>query len=279
MIESLERSPERDLLLTGLAACIEPASKIRRDGRALRIVAKPRKTLQKLLRQRWESMAQDIEELKDLHSSSASVRVYHGDGREPSALGIVDGSIDLIVTSPPYPNNIDYNEVYKLELWLLGFAGSADGFLRLRRQTFRSHPTCSSVVEEPAYLDTFSKMLRDGPLEDLLGIVARRVRCIEKGDPRGRWKVLIGYAYDTWRTLCAHSRALKPGGRAVYVLGNSLHGSSTSRPFLIPTDLLFSSLASNAGLVVERVIVARSLSRRLSGNHFLRDSVVVLRRP
>jgi DNA modification methylase len=28
---------------------------------------------------------------------------------------------DLILTSPPYPNNIDYSEVYKLELWLLGF--------------------------------------------------------------------------------------------------------------------------------------------------------------
>jgi len=278
-IEGLEPSPEKDVLLTGLAACIEPVSKIRRDGRALRIVNKPRKTLRKLLAHRWELMARDVEEVKTSHRNATSVEVFCGDGRVPATAGVAEATIDLIITSPPYPNNIDYNEVYKLELWLLGFATTADGFLDLRRQTFRSHPTCRPIDAEPRYLDGFTKMVEDGPLADLLGVVSRRVRSMEREGFRGRSKVLLGYAYDTWLTLCSHRLILKPGGRAIYVVGNSLHGGPASRPYLIPTDLIFSRLARVVGLEVERVIVARPLSRRLTGNHFLRDSLVVLRKP
>jgi hypothetical protein len=278
-IERLDPSPERDVLFTGLAACIEPVSKIRRDGRALRIVTKPRKTLRKLLAHRWELMAQDVAQLRKMHKNPPSVEIYCGDGRVPAAAGVAEGTVDLIVTSPPYPNNIDYNEVYKLELWLLGFVTSADGFLGLRRQTFRSHPTCSPVDGDPGYVAGFSKMLEDGPLADLLGIVSRRVRSMDHKGSRSRSRVLLGYAYDTWLTLCSHRLILKSGARAIYVVGNSLHGGPASRPYLIPTDLIFSCLARVVGLEVEHVIVARPLSRRLTGNHFLRDSVVVLRKP
>jgi hypothetical protein len=274
-LESCEQSAERDVLLLGLASCIEPVSKVRRDGRALRIVAKARVSLKKLLADRWELMARDVEALKASHPSPAGTSIWCGDGRKPALAGVADSTIDLIVTSPPYPNNIDYNEVYKLELWLLGFATSPENFLALRRQTYRSHPTCSPATSEVDYEKDFSAILENGPLENLLGIVARRVKTLDSG----RAKVLLGYLYDTWVTLQAHHRVLRSGGRAIYVVGNSLHGSMTARPYLIPTDLIFSTLGRMLGYEVDDVLVARSLSRRLSGNHFLRDSLVVLRKP
>jgi hypothetical protein len=277
-IESLPRSPERNALLTGLAACIEPVSKIRRDGRALRIVERPRTILKRLLAARWEEMARDVEGLRELHPDSGLTDVRSGDGREPTTAGVEDDTIDLILTSPPYPNNIDYNEIYKLELWFLGFTTCAENFLALRRQTFRSHPTCSPAEEEPDYGRGFTDLLEDGPLADLLGIIARRATALEREGSRGRTKVLLGYVYDTWRTLRAHHRTLRAGGRAVYIVGNSLHGGRASRPYLIPTDLIVSRLAELVGFRVDELIIARSLSRRLAGNHFLRDSLVVLRK-
>jgi hypothetical protein len=278
-IESLPPSAERDALLLGLAASIEPVSKIRRDGRALRIVKKPRKSLNHLLASRWELIATDVEAQRRSGPKPARVEVLRGDGRRPSCVGIEDDTIDLIVTSPPYPNNIDYNEIYKLELWLLGYATSAESFLELRRQTFRSHPTCSDVNHEREYQAGFAALLKEGPIADLLALVLRRVSALDKEHYRGRTKVLIGYAYDTWRTLQAHTRALRPGGRAIYVVGNSLHGGAASRPYLIPTDLIFSRLAEVVGLGMDSLIVARPLSRRLAGNHFLRDSVLVFTKP
>jgi hypothetical protein len=203
-------------------------------------------------------------------------RIVLGDGR---SAGIVPAeSIDLVVTSPPYPNNIDYNEVYKLELWLLGLATSEENFLGLRRKTFRSHPTCSPLTNEDASYVEFQEHLEAGPIEELLGMVVRRVDRIERDKTRGRSKVLEGYLFDTWRSLQTHLACLKPGGHAAYVVGNSLHGA-TDTPYLVPTDLIFATLGEMVGFEVKRLVVARSLSRRLAGNHFLRDSVVLLRKP
>lgn len=277
-IERLAQSVERDALLVGLASSIETVSKIRRDGRALRITEKPRVTLSRVLEERWELMAQDVEALQIACPAPAPAKVFCGDGRNPAGVGVEDGTIDLILTSPPYPNNIDYNEIYKLELWLLGFVTSSEGFLELRRETFRSHPTCSPSDGESEYEDGFVQLLKDGPLCDLLGIVARRTRLLDRECSRGRSKVLLGYAYDTWRALRAHAKCLKTGGQAIYVVGNSLHGGPASRPYLIPTDLIVARLAQIVGLEVEGVIAARPLSRRLAGNHFLRDSLVVIRK-
>ena len=278
-IERLAQSAEREALLVGLAACIETVSRTRRDGRALRIVDKPRAILKKVLAQRWELMAKDVEALQRSCSHPAQASVLCGDGRNPREVGVADRTVDLILTSPPYPNNIDYNELYKLELWFLGFVTSSEDFLRMRRDTFRSHPTCNPAGGEKDYEDGFSELLEDGPLRDLLGVVIRRASALDRECSRGRSKVLLGYAYDTWRTLQAHARTLKPGGRAIYVVGNSLHGGRASRPYLIPTDLIVSQLAEVVGLEVDDLIVARPLLRRLAGNHFLRDSLVVLRKP
>jgi hypothetical protein len=277
-IESLAPSVERDALLVGLAACIETVSKVRRDGRALRIIEKPRAILKRVLADRWASMADDVDSLQRSCPDPAQAEVIHGDGRAPLTAGIADATVDLILTSPPYPNNIDYNEIYKLELWFLGFATSAEDFLLLRRQTFRSHPTCSPPEEEKEFDDLFRQVLK-GPLEELLGVVVRRVKSLDNDCSRGRGKVLLGYAFDTWRTLRAHAQTLRRGGRAVYVVGNSLHGGPASRPYLVPTDLIFSKLAETVGLQVDDLVVARPLQRRLAGNHFLRDSLVVLRKP
>jgi hypothetical protein len=109
-------------------------------------------------------------------------------------------------------------------------------------------------------------------------MVSKRVVAIESKHKRGREKVLLGYAFDTWRSLQSHYRLLKTGGSAVYIVGNSLHGGK-DKPYLIPTDLIFAALGALAGFAVESVLLARPLSRRVEGNHFLRDSVIILRKP
>ena len=118
-IERLPPSIEREALTLGLASIIETVSRIRRDGRALRIVDKPRIVFEEALANRWDTIATDVERLQIAYPAPSTANVRNGDGREPSTAGVGDEFIDLILTSPPYPNNIDYNEVYKLELWFL----------------------------------------------------------------------------------------------------------------------------------------------------------------
>jgi hypothetical protein len=275
-VEGLDQSPDRDALLLGLASSIDVVSRVRRDGRALRLVEKPRTQFKQVLRSRWDAIAEDVEKLQEAHSSPAAVTVLSGDGRAAIS-HLAAGTIDLLVTSPPYPNNIDYNEVYKLELWLMGFVKTPQEFLGLRRSTFRSHPTCSEVDESSVSSREFEEMMDDGPIADLVGMIVRRARALDKEQSRGRKRVLEGYIFDTWNSLKTHLAYLRSGGCAVYVVGNSLHGGK-DRPYLIPTDLIVSELAALVGFEVEKLIVARPLRRRLAGNHFLRDSVIVLRK-
>src|SRR6202023_475001 len=127
-------------LRLGLAAAVERLSRIRRDGRALRLVDRPRRAINTTLHAIWHQMAEDVKRGRQSEASQFLSSITLGDGRRPLEYGIEPDSIDVIVTSPPYPNNIDYSEIYKLELWLLGFVKSRTEFLNLRHSTLRSHP-------------------------------------------------------------------------------------------------------------------------------------------
>jgi hypothetical protein len=80
-----------------------------------------------------------------------------------------------------------------------------------------------------------------------------------------------------WRSLEEFYECLRPAGLAIIVVGNSLH-NGTSSPYVIPTDLAVATIGKLVGFQVETVAVVRSLKRRLSGNHYLRESIIVLRK-
>jgi hypothetical protein len=263
-------SANHDALILGLASSVEQLSKIRKDGRALRIVTKSRQTANDVLLDRWREIASDVRFMQQTVPNAPIPTVILGDGRSIADHEVGESSIDLILTSPPYPNNIDYSEVYKLELWLLGFVNDQKEFLQLRRSTFRSHPT----ILLPQLPDDFSALIAKGTLRDVLGPILRRT---QSSSERYRHRVILGYALDLWMTLRQQFRCLRRNGVAVFVVGNSLHGGK-HLPYVIPTDLLVSILGCAVGFEVDRVAIARNFRRRLSGNHFLRESVVVLRK-
>ncbi len=198
-------------------------------------------------------------------------RVILGDGRRPLSYGIEPGSIDLVLTSPPYPNAIDYTEVYKLELWLLGFVRDLHAFRRLRYSTVRSH----STIKEAEISSTLEHTLKHGALASLLQPLLTKTG---RSTKKWRRRMLLGYVSDLWDAFGEYYKCLRRGGHCVFVVGNSLHGGP-ALPYLIPTDLLVLELARSCGFEIRRATIARSLPRRLAGNHFLRESMLVLRKP
>ncbi|MGA2325237.1 MAG: hypothetical protein ABSH05_03030 [Bryobacteraceae bacterium] len=269
-IRELTDGPTRDALLLGVAASIEPLSKVRKDGRALRIVRKSHPQMRTVLTSKWQQIQADCETLTKMARASAfHPTLINGDGRDLRRAGIQDESTDLVFTSPPYPNNIDYTEVYKLELWLLGFIRSEKEFLSLRKTTFRSHPTCATPTPAAA----FTEQVKTGTLERLLGPILERAQA-----QPWRHRLFEGYFSDMWKTLEECYRCLRKGGHAVFVVGNSLHGRPGSA-YLVPTDLVIADMARSIGFETHETVIARNLKRRLSGNHFLRESIVTVRKP
>jgi DNA modification methylase len=225
-----------------------------------------------MLRQKWVEIQCDVDDMQATHTGVVKTKVKDGDGRALKAAGIEATSIDIVVTSPPYPNNIDYSEVYKLELWLLGFVNNSEEFLRLRKSTLRSHPT--SDLDTTPDTDFLNAIAKD-PLARFFDPVVERTAAYEE---TWRNRLALGYFSDLWTSLKEQHQCLRPGGRVFLVLGNSLHGCA-GKAYLIPTDLLVGQIAKALGFQLEQILIARNTRRRLSGNHFLRESIIALRKP
>ena len=253
-----------------LGAVVEEVSNLRRDGRALRHVEKRTRVgaVQAFLERSHEVEI-------DVPSKAAGVRgrILRGDGR---ILEGIDGrfeKFDLVIFSPPYPNNIDYTEVYKLENWLLGFIQDSEGFSSQRLLTVYSHP--SLLRPDPLPSDALSAE-ENSKVEKVVAPLVEAVPSGRYSDARTR--MIRGYAVDMYLTLRSAFLKLRPGGDLVYVVGNSVHGK-TPNELVIVADLLIADLSLLAGYEVRRLDIARHLRRRFVDSPFLRESVVFLRRP
>jgi hypothetical protein len=189
---------ERDLLLLGVAATAEEVGLYRKDGRALRVLDSKQLiadrqdlSVERALRRTWTRYVTDLRSLSR-HTAylPGPHHVLQGDGRDLAidtrdVLG--DREVMLVAFSPPYLNHIDYTEVYKVELWLLGYVAKQNEMLDLRRRTLRSH----------------ASVLFDEPDEDLPEMVTEAIKlaCDAVEQSRSRWHarlrpVAIGYASD-----------------------------------------------------------------------------------
>jgi len=263
-------SAEGKFLLLGFAGVLEGLSGVRKDGRALRFVSRknggtPREALYK----RWSQMLQTIELMRARHRVVNRARVVEGDARDLSAAG-VGGSeeFDLIIYSPPYLNNIDYTEVYKIELWMLGFVQTYDQFRELRRSTLASHPGARFARGDSVTLPS-----------SLQGVLDTVAAAFSQDGYRRKGEMFKAYAFDMLEALRGQFKVLKQGGHCVCVVGNSLHGGEGGK-VPVATDLLVALAAQSVGFTINRIFVARHLRRRdRESSPFLRESILLMEKP
>ncbi len=130
---------------------------------------------------------------KESVAAGADIKV--GDARD---LRLPDESVEAVITSPPYLNAIDYMRTSKFSLIFLGS--------RLEKlRAIRSTAVGTEVGLAHGHLP---KSLDDA--------VDRRV-----ADPKRR-PMVRRYLFDLYNALSESFRVLKPGGRALYVMGPSI---------------------------------------------------------
>lgn len=148
-------------------------------------------------------------------------KVALGDAR---SLPLEEGSVDLVVTSPPYLNAIDYMRCSKFTLVWMGY--SVEQIRAIRH---------SSIGAE---VGAKTKVSADQILEKLkLG---------NRLSPRTK-DVLRRYVIDIGSSIKEVSRVLKRGGKAIYVMGeNTIQGT------FIPTGNLIRLLAKEHDLQLRK---------------------------
>jgi DNA modification methylase len=254
--------------LVCLAGVVEASSKLRKDGRALRYEPNKQPCDPYIEFDRRAGMvSEDLAKRKIVVGSAKAIL---GDARLASMMLPAHAEFDLIVFSPPYPNNIDYTEVYKLEAWSLGFYEDYAAFREQRLLTLRSHPSIK-------FPDNF-EISSNGFRTRFNRAVTPLRRAIPKDkDHAWRDRLVHGYFDDMLRVLVEMHSLLADDGQLAFVVGNSLHGSKENY-FLVAADLLIAEIAESAGYRVSDFIVARQLPRKSGDYEHLRESVVILRK-
>jgi hypothetical protein len=149
----------------------------------------------------------------------ASVRL--GDAR--MVPDILDGSIDLVLTSPPYLNAIDYMRCSKFSLvWM----GHKVGDLRNIRASSVGTAASRQQALDTEWVKALIKQLRLNPM-------------LSSRDH----SLLATYVWDMHLAITEVSRVLRRRGRAVYVVGES-----TCRGTYIRNSRVVTEVAERCGL-------------------------------
>ncbi len=147
----------------------------------------------------FEGFEKSVKEVrKRLRANPPRVRghVALGDARR---LDLSDKSVDMVITSPPYLNAIDYIRGHRLSLVWLGYQ-----------------------VSELRSIRSGSVGAERGPdaKHDCIDAIANAMGCIANLPVRYRGMVKR-YAYDVNCIVKEVARVLKPGASATFVIGNS----------------------------------------------------------
>ncbi|MGV8176837.1 MAG: DNA methyltransferase [Candidatus Bilamarchaeaceae archaeon] len=217
-IEELEDEKVAGLLLLALISIIPMCGLFIKDGGVLRQDKKKSVGSAKdLFKRKVKRMVAEIAENGKNHGE-AEPEARLGDARMLD--GVADGSVDAIMTSPPYLNNIDYTKVYGLELSLLGMIPEITR--QTRAKSMRSFITSKSESE---------------------GVPE------EAKDVSERIPIAGTYFADSELVLKEMLRVLRDGGKAGYVVGNSvIHGEH------IPVDEMLCAMAERLGFADTEII-------------------------
>ncbi len=146
--------------------------------------------------------------------------IHLGDARK---LPVESGSIDLVLTSPPYLNAIDYLRCSKFSLVWMG--ESVAGLRQVRRDAVGAEAAKNSSTDEPEV----ARIMRAMKLKPKLAPQQQRV--------------LGRYIDDMRRAISEVARTLADKGKAVYVVGEN-----TVRGTYIRNSTIVCQLAEMAGL-------------------------------
>jgi DNA modification methylase len=128
-----------------------------------------------------------------------NVDVRLGDARRLKSIG--NDEVDVVLTSPPYLNAIDYMRGHRLSLVWLGY----------RLADLRCIRSNSIGAERGPDLPLSAHLFED--IQEAMGSIAEL--------PGRHASMVARYADDVYRLTSEVARVLKPAGRAIFVVGNS----------------------------------------------------------
>jgi len=194
------------------------------------------------------------------------VKISNRDARI-ALLNVEARSYDLLVTSPPYLNSLDYSDAYRPELFIGGFVSDNAELRKIRLKTVRSHVQVkwngSTAIDN-----------------NLIKLAVEQLK--QRGDSWNKRipNMVEAYFHDMRNVLIEIARVLRNGAEAWIVVSTSAYNGVQ-----IPVDLILAELGCESGLKLKGIYVLRQL--RSAGQQWkglaaqglpLRESLIVFKR-
>jgi DNA methylase len=214
------------------------------------------------------TMAYDLRHLQPLWSVPSSV--YMADSR--NLLNVLPPrSVDLVITSPPYPNEKDYTRTTRLESVILGIVRDKAELKALKRGLMRSNTrNVYRDDDDDRWVSSHREIQRIAA-----DIEARR---IELGKTSGFERMYARVTKLYFGGMARHFEELKtilrPGARLAYVVGDQ----ASYLQVMIRTGQILADIASGLGYEVEGIDLFRTRLATATRQQ-LREEVVLLRWP
>lgn len=217
---------------------------------------------------RMEEMADDIIELENCEYGEATA--FQGDARQVASM-LKAESVNVVITSPPYPNEKDYSRATRLETVILGFASEIGDLRRIKKSLIRSNTR--SIYKN----DNDEVWVAEHPEVCRISeeIETRRLTLGKtSGFERNYAKVARNYFGGMTRHLENLKPVLRPGAKLAYVVGDQ----ASYMQVMIRTGNILADIAETLGYKVDRLDLFRTRRATATGAN-LREEVLVLNWP
>jgi len=213
-------------------------------------------------------MADDLRLVAGNHYPAAEA--YLTDARQASAV-LAPASVDAVITSPPYPNEKDYTRTTRLESVLLGLIRDV-----AELRTFKGTLVRSNTRGVYRGDDDDQWIAHHAGIQRLADQIEQRR--VELGKTSGFEKLYSRvtrlYFGGMARHLAQLRRALRPGARLAYVVGDQ----ASYLRVMIRTGQLLAEIAQELGYELLRIDLFRTRFATATKEQ-LREEAVILRWP
>ena len=216
-----------------------------------------------------QKMADDLENII-VDPGAAQARSFNSDARYISGI-IAPGSVDFVITSPPYPNEKDYTRTTRLENVLLGNINNANELREMKKHLLRSNT--KNVYKGDSDDQWVSNIRSISELADR--IETRRMELNKtSGFEKLYSKVIKLYFGGMAKHLMDLMPLLKPDARLAYVVGEQ------ASYFRIPvkTAELLGQVAEAVGYRVDGIDLFRERFSTATKS-FIKEEVLLLSLP
>ncbi|MFQ5686909.1 MAG: hypothetical protein ACE5GV_09650 [Candidatus Scalindua sp.] len=180
----------------------------------------------------------------------------------------LDHNFDLVITSPPYMNGMDYVMNYKIEMGWLGFAEKQKELKSIKNDMVVCDNVSKGLIRDFSsdngkYTNEWIEKIKD----DIASGIERRGNYRRMDMPN----IVHKYFDDMFKVMSKVYNSMSSNSRFILVVGDSLIAD-----VYVPTDLLIAKIGQDIGLHIEQIEKARERRSGQIRSYKLRETIVTL---